>query len=200
MKRIHAALIALLPVAPAFGQEQQPPAAQPEPSPWYQVPADAVYTTGDTWQSGGVTYRLYGVQSCLRGTFFTNGQGARLDCGEANLAMTVSLIRDLRPWCYTAAQQPSTKTNFVVCVATMTAGSGKGSRLDLGTALISTGFGFAALQPTGLPVHEPYLVAQALAQKQKRGLWQFADVPDPNAAILNALRAGSNQTPPSPPQ
>lgn len=188
MKLIRVALLALFPVAPAIAQEQQP-APQPASTPWYQVPSDAIYLTGDTWQSGGITYRLYGIQACLRGTFFTNAQGAKVDCGEAGLAMTVSLIRDLRPYCYNAAQQPATNTNFVVCVATLTSGTGKGSRIDLGTALTSTGYAFAALTPTGEPVHEPYLVAQALAKSKKIGLWQFDDLPDPNKAILDALRA-----------
>jgi len=197
MKLIRAALLALLPVAPAIAQEQQP-ASPPANSPWYQVPSDAVYLTGDTWQSSGVTYRLYGIQACMRGTFFTNAQGAKVDCGEAGLAMTVSLIRDLRPYCYTAAKQPSTNTNFVVCVATLANGSGKGSRIDLGTALTSTGYAFAALKPSGEPVHEPYLVAQALAQNKKIGLWQFPDLPDPNRAILDALRANSAPAAPQP--
>ena len=65
---------------------------------------------------------------------------------------------------------------------------GKGSRLDLGTALIATGFAFAALKPDGSPAHAPYLVAQRLAQRTRAGLWAFADLPDPNAIILRALQ------------
>jgi endonuclease YncB( thermonuclease family) len=144
-----------------------------------------------------VTYRLYGVQSCLRGTSFTNAHGLERDCGEASLAMLVALTRDLRPQCYDAAEQPETKTVFVFCVATRVAGAGAGSRIDLGTALVATGFAFAALKPDGQPVHAPYFVAQLVAQRAKAGLWAFPDLPDPNAIILRALHEQAR--PPTPP-
>lgn len=165
-----------------------PAAAQSPMSHWFPVPAHAVYRTGDSWSDGGITYRLYGVQSCLRGTSFTNAHGLNRDCGEASLAMLVALTRDLRPQCYGAAKQPEARTIFVFCVATRTTGTGSGSRIDLGTALIATGFAFAALRPDGQPVHPPYFVAQLVAQRAKAGFWAFANVPDPNAIILRALR------------
>ncbi|MGX5832056.1 thermonuclease family protein [Mesorhizobium sp. 43Arga] len=169
-----------------------PARAEDKPNPWFPVPATASFSTGDTWTYAGETHRLYGVQACLRGTYFTNGAGGRVDCGEASLAMLVSLIRDLKPQCYTAAWQAATKTRFVVCVAQPTEGSAAGSRIDLGTALISTGWAFAAVTPNGAPVHAPYIVAQEVAKKQRLGLWQFADVPDPNAIILRNMRNASN--------
>ena len=73
------------------------------------------------------------------------------------------------------------------CIAQPTTGAGAGSRIDLGTALIATGFAFAALRPDGQPVHPAYLVAQRVAQESRAGLWAFADLPDPNAIILHAL-------------
>jgi len=161
---------------------------------WFPVPVNALYLTGDSWSDGGVTYRLYGVQSCLRGTSFTNAHGLQRDCGEASLAMLVALTRDLRPQCYDAAEQPETRTVFVFCVSSRTTGAGAGSRIDLGTALIATGFAFAALKPDGQPVHAPYFVAQLVAQRAKAGLWAFPDLPDPNAIILRALR---EQAPPA---
>ena len=161
--------------------------AEAPASHWFPVPAGALYLTGDSWSDAGVTYRLYGVQSCLRGTRFTNAHGLERDCGEASLAMLVALTRDLRPQCYDAAEQPETKTVFVFCVATRVTGAGAGSRIDLGTALITTGFAFAALKPDGQPVHAPYFVAQLVAQRAKAGLWAFPDLPDPNAIILRAL-------------
>jgi endonuclease YncB( thermonuclease family) len=156
-------------------------------SPWFPIPANAVYLTGDSWSAGGITYRLYGVQACLRGTTFTNNLGLKRDCGEASLAMLAALVRDLRPQCYDAAESPQVRTAFVFCVATVPKGAGAGSRIDLGTALISTGFAFAALKPDGKPVHAPYFIAQLIAEQTKAGLWAFADVPDPNAVILRAL-------------
>jgi endonuclease YncB( thermonuclease family) len=174
-----AVLAALLSVAPAAAQGA---------SPWFPIPPDAVYLTGDSWSSSGTTYRLYGVQSCLRGTSFTNGHGLKRDCGEASLAMLAALARDLRPQCYDAAESRQLRTVFVFCLASPTKGAAAGSRIDLGTALISTGFAFAALKPDGQPVHTPYFVAQLVAQRAKAGFWAFADVPDPNAIILRALR------------
>lgn len=172
--------------------------AQSAASRWFPVPDTAVYQTGDSWSDGGTTFRLYGVQSCLRGTSVTNTHGVRRDCGEASLAMLIALIRDLRPQCYDAAEARQTRTMFVFCVATRIEGAGKGSRIDLGTALIATGFAFAALKPDGAPVHAPYLEAQALARSTRAGLWAFPDLPDPNAIILRALRQGGLAPPNAP--
>ena len=101
MRRAHvvAGIVApLLTLNAAFAEAPAPR--------WFPVPADARYLTGDSWSDAGVTYRLYGVQSCLRGTRFTNAHGLERDCGEASLAMLVALTRDLRPQCYDAAEQP----------------------------------------------------------------------------------------------
>lgn len=155
---------------------------------WFPVPASASYQTGDSWTERGTTYRLYGVQSCLRGTSFTNAHGVTRDCGEASLAMLVALVRDLRPQCYAAAEIAASRTVFVFCIAQPSAGAG--SRIDLGTALIASGFAFAALTLEGRPVHAPYLAAQQVAERARAGLWAFANVPEPNAIIARALRPG----------
>jgi endonuclease YncB( thermonuclease family) len=163
--------------------------SQPKPSPWFPVPADASYETGDTWTAGGKRYRLYGVQSCLRGTSFTNAKGVKRDCGEASLAMLVSLVRDLRPMCYAAANIDYGRTVLVFCFATMAQGNNKGSRVDLGTALISIGYAFASVTQGGSPIYAPYLVAQGQAKNTKSGLWAFPDMPDPNAIILENYKS-----------
>ncbi|WP_192385172.1 thermonuclease family protein [Mesorhizobium silamurunense] len=181
MRGAAAALIGVVMATPAM--------AEPTTKGWFPVPSTAVYQTGDSWTDGGTTFRLYGVQSCLRGTSFTNAHGLKRDCGEASLAMLIALTRDLRPQCYDAAQAPQTRTIFVFCVATRATGAGAGSRIDLGTALISTGYAFAAVNPGGQPVHAPYFVAQLVAERAKAGLWAFADLPDPNVIILRALRS-----------
>lgn len=157
------------------------------PSAWFPVPETAVYQTGDSWTDHGVTYRLYGVQSCIRGTTATNAHGMKRDCGEASLAMLIALTRDLRPRCYQAAAVAETK--FVFCIASPKTGAAAGTRIDLGTALVSTGYAFASLRPDGKPVHMPYFVAQLGAQRSHAGLWAFRDVPEPNAIILRALNA-----------
>ncbi len=163
------------------------------PSPgWFPVPGNAVYQTGDSWSADGATYRLYGVQSCLRGTDFTNAHGVKRDCGEASLAMLAALLRDLRPQCHEAAEIATQKTIFVFCVASPTEGAGKGARIDLGTALIVSGFAFAAQKPDGRPVHAPYLAAERVAQNSHAGLWAFPDLPDPNAIIQRSLRSGAS--------
>jgi len=185
------ALLSALAAAPVSAQVTSPG--------WFPVPPDAAFDTGDSWSNAGTTYRLYGVQSCLRGTSFTNAHGIKRDCGEASLAMLVALIRDLRPQCYEAAELPQTRTAFVFCVAVRTEGAGKGSRIDLGTALIATGFAFAALKPDGSPVHAPYLEAQHVAQKSRTGLWAFPDLPDPNTIILRAIRQASPSAAATPP-
>ena len=166
-----------------------PAIAEASAAGWFAIPANAVYQTGDSWTAESVVFRLYGVQSCIRGTSFTNALGVKRDCGEASLAMLIAYVRDLRPQCYRAAESPDAHTVFVFCVATLTAGAAAGSRIDLGTALISTGYAFAALTPDGKPVHPPYFVAELVAQKTHAGLWAFADVPEPNAIILHALKA-----------
>jgi endonuclease YncB( thermonuclease family) len=158
-------------------------------SPWFPPPATAVYLTGDSWVDKGVTYRLYGVQSCIRGTSFTNAHGVKRDCGEASLAMLLALTRDLLPQCFEAAKSPQARTVFVFCMAQRTNGAGASARVDLGTALIVMGYAFAALGPDGKPIHPPYLVAQQIAEKSRAGLWAFSDLPEPNAIILGALRA-----------
>jgi len=181
------ALVAALSTSPTL--------AQTKPSPWFPVPADANYETGDTWTAGGKRYRLYGVQSCLRGTSFTNAKGVKRDCGEASLAMLVSLVRDLRPMCYSAANVDYGRTVLVFCFATMEQGNNKGSRVDLGTALISIGYAFASVTQGGSPIYAPYLIAEGQAKNTKSGLWAFPDMPDPNAIILENYKAPKPEGP-----
>jgi endonuclease YncB( thermonuclease family) len=164
-----------------------PAAAQS--SPWALIPETAVFETGDSWIAGGVRFRLYGVQACLRGTVVINASGQKRDCGEASLAMLVSLIRDFRPVCAPVLEGTPKDVRHVTCIAAPKTGKAAGSRIDLGTALIASGFGFAALQPDGKPVHMPYFVAELDAKRAKAGLWTFSDLPEPGPIILKALRA-----------
>jgi endonuclease YncB( thermonuclease family) len=161
--------------------------AQNSPPTWQPVAPDSTFTTGDTWTSNGVTYRLYGVQSCLRNTFFTDEQGVKKDCGEASMFMLASLMQDLKPLCYPVAQTRDGTTQFVVCTAMIARGANAGKTVDIGTAIISIGFAFASLKANGQAVNDAYAVAQNSAEKKRKGLWAFTDLPDPNAAILQAL-------------
>jgi hypothetical protein len=162
---------------------------------WFAFPPAAVFETGDTWVANGQRFRLYGVQSCLRGTFFTNSQGGRVDCGEAGVAMLAAMVRDLKPVCTVSGRRGDLA--YVVCIANVTV-QGRATRLDLATALITAGYSFVALSPDGRPVHEPYFVAQVAAQQARRGFHAFTDVPDPNVILLRALRSQAPATPAAP--
>ena len=188
LRRLFAPLLlvgATLPPSNVHAQEQ-----------WSAFPVNAVFETGDTWVADGQRFRLYGVQSCLRGTRFTNAQGQRVDCGEAGVAMLAAMVRDLKPLC--AVSGRAADLAYVVCIANV-AVQGQPARLDLGTALITAGYAFAALTPDGRPVHEPYAAAQAAARQARRGFHAFPDVPDPNAILLRALRPPASAQPAAPP-
>jgi endonuclease YncB( thermonuclease family) len=146
--------------------------------------------TGDTWIQNGQRMRLYGVQSCLRGTSFTNVAGVKTDCGEASLAYTAAIVKDTHPSCTPIAQIAAPQSIIVVCQIQV-----GGSTLDLGTVLITQGFAFAAFNDQAKPVYMPYLVAQMLAKKQKAGLWAMPDLPEPTAVLMGALRAARGQAP-----
>ena len=160
-----------------------------EARPTYPIPAVGVgLSTGDSWSYGGQQFRLYGVQACLRGTFFTNGAGRKTDCGEASLAYLAALLKDTRPTCYgvgelTTPDQLGRTTTIVVCAVKV--GS---STLDLGTILITQGFAFAAYKADGMPAYVPYAVAERQAADRKAGLWAYGDVPHPVQVLLKAVR------------
>jgi endonuclease YncB( thermonuclease family) len=152
------------------------------PAGYFDLGPAVVLETGDTWSAGGSRYRLYGVQSCLRGTSFTDKSGKRQDCGDASLSVLAAFIKDTHPSCAQIATTAS--VHYVVCFATV-----DGERLDLGTMLITEGYAFAALNGEGLPVNPSYSVAEQEAKSRKSGLWQFQDVPHPSI-ILGRATAG----------
>jgi endonuclease YncB( thermonuclease family) len=155
--------------------------------PVFEVPQVGVaFATGDTWTQNGQTFRLYGVQSCIRGTTFTNPMGAKSDCGEASIAYLAAVIRDTRPRCAPVAQIGKDAAMLVVCSAHV--GS---STLDLGTILITEGFAFAAFTSEAKPVYMPYLVAENLARKSRAGLWAAPDLPHPNSVLFKVVQGGN---------
>ena len=87
--------------------------------------------------------------------------------------MLVSLIRDLSPVCTEVARDEKAGITHVICLALPDRGAAKGSRIDLGTALISSGFGFAGRDASGQPVHREYSVAEEVAKRNKAGLWAY---------------------------
>ena len=184
MKRVAVALAVMWPLSTVPGTAEPGKAGSGEGSraASFPIAGSAVLETGDTWVQGGTRLRLYGVQACIRGTYFANGSGQRLDCGDASLAMLAALIKDTQPECVPIAQQSGLQT-FVSCFATL-----DGKRVELGMMLITSGFAFAALKPNGSPVHPPYFVAEQVAKSGRRGLWAYPDVPHPSVALLRALQ------------
>lgn len=140
---------------------------------WSPIAPGTTFESGESWVSQGRRFRLYGVRACDRGRSFVNAAGVKHDCGEASLAMLVSLIRDLSPVCTEVARDEKAGITHVICLAVRDRGAGKGSRIDLGTALISSGFGFAGRDVSGQPVHRDYFVAEEVARRGRAGLWAY---------------------------
>lgn len=136
-------------------------------------PAQAQFETGDTWISGGRRFRLYGLQTCLRGTSVTVSPGVVRDCGELNLIMAQAMIKDTRPVCATIKDLD--EHNAVVACQTTTGQR----RYDLATYMIAKGWGFAAVDNTGHLIVPGYRVAEESARSVRAGLWGYSDMPHP---------------------
>ncbi len=154
---------------------------------WQPVATNTTFETGDTWVTNGQRFRLYGVQSCLRGTAYTGPDGHKHDCGDASMHMLVGLVRAWTPACTSVGVSAEVHTMFVVCYADAATSAGP-QRIELGTALIASGFAFAALDASGGPVNLSYMVAERAARASKTGLWSATDLPNPNTLLLNAIR------------
>ncbi|MBE0579975.1 thermonuclease family protein [Devosia sp.] len=165
-------LITLAVIAMGFGST----AGSAAPPGYFDLSPGVTLTTGESWSDGAENFRLYGIQSCIRSTTYTNGAGQVADCGEASLAMFAAYIKDTKPVC--APVIVLHELTYVMCYATV--GS---DQLDLGTLLVSSGFAFAALDRDGLPYSASYAVAEQTAREGKRGLWQFSDVQHPAIAL-----------------
>jgi len=186
----YAAVIAVILLAaslpPAIAQQAAARAAAPSTSVFDIDQTGVEFQTGDTWSQNGQTFRLYGVQACIRGTQFTNPAGVKTDCGEASVAYFAALIRDTKPRCSAVTQAGAPPVIFTVCAAHV----GQNT-LDLGTILISQGFAFAAVSPTGKPFQFTYSVVEGEAQKAGRGLWAAKDLPHPAKVLADALKAAA---------
>ena len=156
LARATAALLAWQ--AAAHGQEPQTP---------FLVARNIQIESGDTWTQDGAKFRLYGVQSCLRGTnFLQDAQHA--DCGLASIAEFAALIQTS-----TASCQPLGLANdgamFVACGAKV-----DNLTIDVGAALIASGYAFAAVDKAGAPINANYLVTELVAKNRGQGLWAGA--------------------------
>jgi endonuclease YncB( thermonuclease family) len=161
--------------------------AHAAPAGYFRIGPGAVLETGDTLLMGGKRIRIYGLQSCLRGTSYTDLSDEKRDCGEASIAVLAAFIKDTAPVCAPVAQQH--EQTFVICFATV-----GNHGLDLAMMLIAEGYGFASLRPDGFPVHPPYAVAEQGARDGRKGLWQFKDVQHP-AILLSKVAKNSRSLP-----
>jgi endonuclease YncB( thermonuclease family) len=179
--RLVLVLVVASTALPALGNAQT---RTPPTLPVFEFPQSGVtFQTGDSWSANGQAFRLYGVQSCIRGTFFTNAAQNRTDCGEASVAYLAALVRDAKPRCTAIAQAGAPPVIFSVCAVHIGSNS-----LDLGTVLITQGFAFAATDAAGKPTKFEYGVAESEASKAKRGLWAAADLPHPSKILIEAAR------------
>lgn len=140
--------------------------------------------SGDSWQQGGRTLKLYGVQSCIRGTYYTDHNDVRQDCGGVASIYLAALIKDTDPDCTPVAVyrfEPGTPATTLATCRIVIAGSA----LDLGAVVISQGFASAAVTTDGKVVYAPYAALEEVARRAKVGLWSFPDFPDPNKILAD---------------
>lgn len=151
----------------------------------FPIAGDAVIETGDTFVQNGDRVRLYGVQACLPGTTVRLADGAEHDCGQVSIAGLAGLMGDARPTCIEISRSEWRNRPYVFASCSMAIGD---RNVELGTALIASGFAFAALTATGAPVHAPYIAAESVAQEDKRGLWSSRAFVHPAKALLSLER------------
>lgn len=183
------------PSAPVVKVQASPNQASPAPTRgrtgqqanFTPFPATAQFETGDTWISDGRRYRLYGLQTCLRGTNVTLSAGVVRDCGELNLIMAQALIRDTKPVC-TTVKDLDENNALVVCQTTT------GERgYDLATYMIAQGWGFAAVDGVGQLIVPGYRVAEESARAARTGLWAYSDMPHPISVLMQQQKAQQGQ-------
>ncbi|MER9731841.1 thermonuclease family protein [Mesorhizobium sp. M0217] len=162
MKQASFAVLAAFSVSAPAQAQDAPDTAVPTP---LAVSKSAQLLTGDTWRDGNRLFRLYGVQSCLRGTSAEEPNGNKIDCGNTSLAHLAALFDSAAVSCQPIGYALD-KAVFVVCGAQL-----NGETIDVGTALIATGYAFAATTAKGKAVNENYLVAEINAKMKRAGLW-----------------------------
>lgn len=154
--RIKLSIFAVLLVATATAAQEKT----------LSFPSGVSFETGDTWAYKGRRFRLFGVQSCLRGTIFRSPDGQELDCGMGSIASSAALFSTGTVGCQPVGPAKDDAT-FVVCAVEI-----DGTTIDVGTALISSGAAFAAVFPSGAPVSAAYAVAESSAKESRSGLWE----------------------------
>ncbi|MER9868887.1 thermonuclease family protein [Mesorhizobium sp. M0136] len=165
MKQASFAVLAAFGLCASAQAQDASESAVPTP---LAVSKSAQLLTGDTWRDGDHLFRLYGVQSCLRGTSAQEANGNKIDCGNTSLAHLGALFDSAAVTCQPIGYALD-KAVFVVCGAQL-----NGETIDVGTALIATGYAFAAATAKGKAVNDNYLVAEINAKMKRAGLWSTA--------------------------
>jgi len=155
----------------------------------FPVAQPVQFETGDTWSQPNGRFRLFGVQSCLRGTSYSDAAGARRDCGQASIAQLAAVFKVASPTCQKVAPA-NDGAFFVVC-----GGMIDGRSVEIGNAMIASGYAFAAATPDGKPVNMQYLVSEVMAKNSRSGLWAVPDLPHPVHTLLRLLRQQSPKGP-----
>lgn len=153
-------------VGPAL--EARPGSVLPQP-----FPPDAAFETADTWLSQGKRYRLYGVQSCVRGTRIIVSGNVKRDCGALNILMVQAIVKDAIPTC-SVIRTINEYNELVICQTRA------GTRsYDLASLLIARGWGFAAIDETRKLIVPAYRILEETAREARAGLWAYSDLPHP---------------------
>ncbi|SJM33648.1 putative Succinoglycan biosynthesis protein [Mesorhizobium delmotii] len=152
----------------------------------FTVPKNITLQTGDTWEFNGQVYRLYGIQSCIRGSIAVDAAGNKRDCGSLSLAQLGGLFQTAAVTCQPIGRARDDAI-FTVCAAEI-----EGSTIDVGTAMISSGFAFAATYADGNAVNVSYVVAELTAKGSGEGLWAFK-FPHPVQALLRSSQPAATK-------
>lgn len=148
----------------------------------FSIPNGITYLTGDSWDQGGTVVRLFGVQSCIRGTSLKTKNG-ETDCGDISMAFLANFMKTSPTKCQGVIQTSQPDQYHVICKSKV----GE-AEVDLGTALILKGFAFAMNDVNGSPVNIQYYIAEQEAKTKKTGLWRFEKFPHPNLVIKAAVK------------
>lgn len=171
----------------AYAQEK---AAPVNPNPIFSVPEGVTFLTGDSWDQGGTIVRLYGVQSCIRGTSMQTS-GVVTDCGEISMLYLANFLKNAPTACQGVGTTQAPAQYLVVCKSQI-----GGQTVDLGTSLIIKGFAFASIDSANQPLSYQYVIAEQEARTHKVGLWAFEKFPHPNSIMREALKTVTRDTGP----
>jgi len=134
------------------------------------LPSNVEFLSGHSWRQGGVTVRLYGIESCPRGKIIAlDGQSA--DCGEISMVFLAGLVELGKPICQGIYQTIEPVQYIAICKITI-----DGNLLDLGLSLILSGYATAARDENGRAISVDYAQGESQARSQKQGLWAFSSI------------------------